>query len=177
MNGKEFEKHILRVDKCTPVKQYQNTKSTVFVGNIPTKATDNQLHAFFSPCGQINKVRIIRDRQTCAGKGIGYIEFVEKDSAQAAIEMNGQTFQNREIRVQEYHYKQQKKSSRPFQGTQGQKKFVGKKRNDKNNNAGKGFAGEKTNKVRAQHKGKSKIIKAKNQIAKKKNLAKILTKQ
>lgn len=61
---------------------------------------------FFSECGEIDSVRLIRDKKTGMGKGFGYVNFEAKDSVVLALEKNGQVFNEREIRVQPYQYKQ-----------------------------------------------------------------------
>lgn len=74
-------------------------KSTVFVGNLHFKCTEEEVLSFFEECGPIEYVRIIRDPKTYIGKGFCYVAFKDKVGAQNAFRMNGQEFKGREIRV------------------------------------------------------------------------------
>ena len=42
---------------------------SVFVGNIPWAATENELRDLFSGCGQVNQFRILVDRETNRSRG------------------------------------------------------------------------------------------------------------
>lgn len=44
-------------------------------------------------------MRIIRDNQTGVGKGFGYVNFKSEDAVALALELDGTTILNREIRV------------------------------------------------------------------------------
>jgi len=54
-----MENH-LRVDSGE--RRKHETKNTIFVGNLHYDTTDDELRAFFTECGPITKVRVIRDR-------------------------------------------------------------------------------------------------------------------
>ncbi|KAL7056596.1 hypothetical protein AAHC03_021036 [Spirometra sp. Aus1] len=63
---------------------------TVFVSNLPFKATETDLQRVFEPCGQIASVRLVRD---FAGrsKGFAYVEFTTPgDPVTAALAMDRQ---------------------------------------------------------------------------------------
>lgn len=44
-------------------------------------------------------MRIIRDNQTGVGKGFGYVNFKSEDAVALALELDGTTILNREVRV------------------------------------------------------------------------------
>lgn len=48
---------------------------------------------------KINKIRLLRDRETDRSKGFGYIEFEDLDSLKRSLELNGENVQGRSIRV------------------------------------------------------------------------------
>ena len=47
----------------------------MFVGNLPFDVQDEDLYSHFSRCGEIEFVRIVRDKKTNIGKGFGYVQF------------------------------------------------------------------------------------------------------
>ncbi len=72
---------------------------TIYVGNINYQATEEDLNNLFSQYGEVNSVKIIKDRETGRSKGFG---FVEMENADTAIEnLNNQEFQGRNLRVNE----------------------------------------------------------------------------
>lgn len=48
-------------------------KCSIFVGNMPFAIEDEILRSKFEKCGEIESVRIIRDKKTNAGKGIIFL--------------------------------------------------------------------------------------------------------
>lgn len=77
-----------------------NAKLSVFVGNLGFKVENESLYKFFEKCGEINSVRIIRDRKTLLGKGFGYVTFANKASVYLACNLAGQELEGRPVRVQ-----------------------------------------------------------------------------
>lgn len=58
----------------------------LFVGNLPYSATQEQIEDLFTPHGEIREVKLIIDRATGRSKGIAFVEYVNEDDAQKAIE-------------------------------------------------------------------------------------------
>ncbi len=46
----------------------KDVKNTIFIGNLPFHTTEEQLQLFFTECGAIDYLRIIRDSKTFIGK-------------------------------------------------------------------------------------------------------------
>lgn len=42
---------------------------------MPFDAEEEELWEFFADCGAIDNVRLVRDKKTNIGKGIGYVQF------------------------------------------------------------------------------------------------------
>ena len=97
----EIEEHRLRLDRVGPKQEDSKDRDlrSVFVGNIVFTAEEDDLRKFFESCGEIESVRLIRDRQTRLGKGFGYVTFSDKKSVKNALAFNGTFFSEREIRV------------------------------------------------------------------------------
>lgn len=97
LNNTILENNHLRVDKEEKQNDYE---STVFVGNIPFKATEEDIRTHFSPIGDIISVRLIRDKETLLCKGIGYVQLSSKEEMKKAIEdLNGSSFMGRPLRI------------------------------------------------------------------------------
>ena len=74
----------------------------IFVGNIDFKLTEDDLKAAFQAYGEVESVKIIKDRDTDRPKGFGFVEMPEKEEALKAIELlNGSELGGRNISVNE----------------------------------------------------------------------------
>ncbi len=74
----------------------------LYVGSISFQATENELKDIFSKIGEVESVKIISDTYTGRSKGFGFVEMVSEEDAHKAIEsLNGTTFLNRPIVVNE----------------------------------------------------------------------------
>ncbi len=72
----------------------------LFVGNLPYSATEQQLEELFAPHGEIREIKLIIDRVTGRSKGIAFVEFVNEEDAQKAIEaVNGVELDGRALVV------------------------------------------------------------------------------
>jgi len=72
--------------------------SVVYVANLPYAATVEEIEQFFSSCGPVVDVKIIRDQYTKRSKGYCFVKFSEAIHATVAIEQfNGKDFMGRSI--------------------------------------------------------------------------------
>ena len=58
---------------------------------VARKADERDLFTFFSECGKVQDVRIIKDTQSRKSKGIAYVEFEKQEQVVAALAKSGQT--------------------------------------------------------------------------------------
>jgi RNA recognition motif-containing protein len=58
----------------------------LYVGNLPYKATDEELTALFSRAGTVDNVRVMRDQATGRARGFAFVEMASDEDAQKAIE-------------------------------------------------------------------------------------------
>ena len=82
----------------------------LYVGNLPWKATEQELHDLFSQYGQVNSVKIISDRETGRSRGFGFVE-MEDGGDEAMQNLNGAEFGGRNIRVNEARPRQERRQS------------------------------------------------------------------
>lgn len=74
---------------------------TLFVGNLPWSATQEDLQRLFEPHAEVIAARIATDRETGRSRGFGFVE-VPADQAEAAIAaVNGRNFGGRPLTVNE----------------------------------------------------------------------------
>lgn len=92
MNGQTVEENRIRVSLHSQ-KHLGHIASTIFVGNIHRKTTDNELYDFFDRVGEIEYVRQISD------KGIGYVCFKKGVSIAKALKLNQQLLNGRPLRI------------------------------------------------------------------------------
>lgn len=117
-NGAELDEKHLHVDHSQGSNR--NTKLAVFIGNLAFEAEEEALRSHFATCGEIESVRIVRDKKMASGKGFGYVNFMSEDAVEMALQMDGKVFMHRQLRVQRCA-KQGKKGPKPTFKTRGKK--------------------------------------------------------
>jgi cold-inducible RNA-binding protein len=74
----------------------------LFVGNLPYKASEDDLKAEFAKFGSVKDCHIVMDRDSGQSKGFGFIEMASQDEATKAIAgMNDVEFAGRKLNVSE----------------------------------------------------------------------------
>ncbi|KAG7524511.1 hypothetical protein JOB18_013112 [Solea senegalensis] len=74
----------------------------LFVGGLSFETTEDSLSNAFSRFGSIDKVDVIRDKETGRSRGFGFVKYDNPEDAKDAMaEMNGSTVDGRAIRVDE----------------------------------------------------------------------------
>ena len=74
----------------------------IYVGNLPHKATEDEVRQAFAEFGQVTEVRLITDKFSGESKGFGFVEMPSKAEAEKAIEeMNSKELMGRVLNVNE----------------------------------------------------------------------------
>ncbi len=74
----------------------------LFVGGISWDTTEDGLRDAFSKFGELQEVKIIKDRDTGRSRGFGFITYSQSEDASAAIaDMDGTELDGRTIKVNE----------------------------------------------------------------------------
>lgn len=73
----------------------------IFVGNLPFRATEEEVRQLFTQYGTVHSVNLISDRETGRPRGFGFVE-MDSDAAEAAIRgLDGTEFGGRNLQVNE----------------------------------------------------------------------------
>jgi RNA recognition motif-containing protein len=73
----------------------------LFVGNLPSTATEASVRALFSAHGTVESVALITDRDTGRPRGFGFVEVSSADATRAMQALNGSEFEGRALKVNE----------------------------------------------------------------------------
>ncbi|SRR5512143_4225948 len=85
----------------------------LYVGNLSYSTTEQDLQEAFAKIGEVLSANLIVDQTSGRSKGFGFVEMATDEDAEKAITtMNGSSFMNRTITVNEAR----PKTERPRQG-------------------------------------------------------------
>ena len=74
---------------------------TIYIGNLPFSASDNDIRELFAQHGTVHSVNLINDRETGRPRGFGFVE-MDPEAATAAISsLDGTDYGGRSLRVNE----------------------------------------------------------------------------
>lgn len=72
----------------------------IYVGNLSYTLKENDLNNVFSEFGNVNTVKIIKDRNTGRSKGYGFVEMDNDDAEDSAVAaLNGKDLMGRNMVV------------------------------------------------------------------------------
>lgn len=60
--------------------------TSIYVGNLPNTATENDLEQAFAQYGKVADVKIVKDRETGQPRGFAFVEMPDGAAAAKAIE-------------------------------------------------------------------------------------------
>ena len=74
----------------------------IYVGNLPFSMREDELRTLFEDHGEVSQVDIIMERDTGRSRGFGFVEMMNSDEANKAIDvLNDHEVQGRPLRVNE----------------------------------------------------------------------------
>jgi RNA recognition motif-containing protein len=74
---------------------------SIYVGNLPWSATEEQIRNLFSQYGTVNSVNLITDRETGRARGFGFVEMAADAAAGAIQALDGSSMDGRNLKVNE----------------------------------------------------------------------------
>ena len=77
---------------------------TIYVGNVNYSLSEEDVQRIFEVLGQVDAIKIIRDKKTGKSKGFGFLDMPNKKEAMEAIKtLDGKTVAGRNLRVLRAH--------------------------------------------------------------------------
>jgi len=74
----------------------------IYVGNLSHEVTEEDLKQAFEGFGQVETVKIIKDRYSGESRGFGFVEMPAKGEAESAInDLNGKDLKGQALNVSE----------------------------------------------------------------------------
>ena len=74
---------------------------SIYVGNLPWSATEDQVRNLFAAYGTVNSVNLVSDRETGRARGFGFVEMAAADAPGAIQELDGSNMDGRSLKVNE----------------------------------------------------------------------------
>lgn len=91
-----------------------NNKAKIYIGNISYEIDTPGLQEIFSVYGNITDAVVIKDRESGASRGFGFVTFDNAASANKALEKNGEEISGRALRVKPAEAKRREANQTPF---------------------------------------------------------------
>jgi RNA recognition motif-containing protein len=74
---------------------------SIYVGNLPFTATEDEVRALFSPFGDVPSVKIVSDRETGRPRGFAFVEMADADADNAIKALEGHQMGGRALKINE----------------------------------------------------------------------------
>lgn len=74
---------------------------SIYVGNLPFSATEDDVRNLFSQYGDVHNVKLINDRDTGRPRGFGFVGMSDNEADVAIESINGTEMGGRTLRVNE----------------------------------------------------------------------------
>ena len=75
--------------------------TTIYVGNLPFSATEDEVRGMFEQHGTVESVKLINDRDTGRPRGFGFVDMPSAEAQTAIEHLNGMDMGGRPLRVNE----------------------------------------------------------------------------
>src|SRR6266436_4353504 len=73
--------------------------TTIYVGNLPFTATEDEVRALFERHGKVESVKLINDRETGRPRGFAFVDMAAAEAQNAIQQTNGFQMGGRPLRV------------------------------------------------------------------------------
>src|ERR1700744_5361257 len=75
--------------------------TTIYVGNLPFTATEDEVRSLFERYGKVDSVKLINDRETGRPRGFAFVDMGAGEAQNAIQQTNGFQMGGRPLRVNE----------------------------------------------------------------------------
>merc|ERR1712012_960135 len=98
---KADDDHILRGDAVGEHSSFTSfdRKRSIFVGNLPPATSEADIRKALASAGEIDAVRVVREKESKACKGFAFVRFVNRWSLKVALSLWDAEVQGRTIRI------------------------------------------------------------------------------
>jgi RNA recognition motif-containing protein len=87
----------------------------IYIGNLSNTTTEDSLKSLFAEFGEIESVKVIKDKFSGRPKGFGFIEMPSNSEADKAIKaLNGNRIDGNHIKVKPADSGAKRREKRPF---------------------------------------------------------------
>jgi RNA recognition motif-containing protein len=74
---------------------------SIYVGNLPFTATEDEVRGLFSPFGDVQSVKIVTDRETGRPRGFAFVDMGDADADTAIKALEGHQMGGRSLKINE----------------------------------------------------------------------------
>ena len=74
---------------------------SIYVGNLPFTATEDEVRDLFAEFGNVHEVRLMTDRETGRPRGFGFVRMDDSDADAAIKALDGSALGGRNLRINE----------------------------------------------------------------------------
>ncbi|KAL3652307.1 Polyadenylate-binding protein 2 [Castilleja foliolosa] len=85
-------------DSASQAEKEEIDSRSIYVGNVDYACTPEEVQQHFESCGTVNRVTILTDKFG-QPKGFAYVEFIEVEAVQSALQMNESELHGRQLKV------------------------------------------------------------------------------
>jgi RNA recognition motif-containing protein len=87
--------------------------TSIYVGNLPFSATEDEVRDMFAAFGTVRSVKLINDRETGRPRGFGFVDMDPSAAAAAIQALNGTDMGGRALRINEAQERAPRPPRRP----------------------------------------------------------------
>jgi len=73
----------------------------IYVGNLPFSVTDDDLKEIFAEHGEVQKAKVIMDRESGRSRGFGFVEMSDNAARKAISTLNETEYEGKQLSVNE----------------------------------------------------------------------------
>ncbi len=81
----------------------------IYVGNLPYRASEEEIKDLFEQYGDVTSVKLITDRETGRARGFGFIEMDDENAMKAIEALDGKEFEGRTLKINEAKPREQRR--------------------------------------------------------------------
>jgi RNA recognition motif-containing protein len=91
---------IENIKKNTRLNKRRSINMKIYVGNLPSDVTEQELREEFATFGEVGSVNIVKDRYSGRPRGFGFVEMASVSQGRAAITgLNGKALKDQTLTV------------------------------------------------------------------------------